>query len=560
MDVFAQLSLVIVLAAAVSLVMRWLKQPLLVGYILAGILVGPFFLDLIGEARALQAFEAFSNIGIALLLFIIGLELRLDVVKALGKTVLLTFGVMTLGLGVLGYTVASLLGFAPLAALVIATSLTFSSTIIVVKLLNDKNESSRLYGQITIGVLLLQDLLAIAALLVVSAGEGGLPLTTIGGLLIKGLLLAAFLLLAASKILPKAARKIASSTEVLFLSAIAWGFGVATLFELLGFSIAVGALLAGVALASIPYTQAIASRLKPLRDFFIVLFFIYLGQSLPLEALANAIVPAIVLSVVVLLAKPLLSMASLGLLGYTKRTSFKAAMPLAQISEFSFILVVLAVETGLIAPKAAAVITVAAILTFAASTYLTQYDNKLFHYLERHLQLFERQVVKEHEYHTKNFPVALFGYKRGGHEFIKTFRAMRARFVVIDYNPDVIEHLERQRVNVLYGDATDVELLDELRIDKLKMVVSTITDLETNKILARYITHRNEEVLFICHAGSYDQAAELYRLGATYVMLPHFIGSERISNFIQKNGFSKQGFDRYREKHMLSIGRTALKN
>lgn len=557
MDVFAQLSIVIALATGIALVMRWLKQPLLVGYIITGILVGPFFLDLV---RGQEAFHTFSEIGIALLLFIIGLELQLSVIKNLGKTVLLTASAVIAGTGTLGFAVSSLLNFDLVTSLILALSLTFSSTIIIVKLLNDKKESTRLYGQITIGVLLIEDILAVVALLLVSAGESGFSAATLLGLLAKGLLLAGFLVLAGSKLLPKAARKIANSTEILFLSAIAWGFGVATLFEISGFNIEVGALLAGVALAGVPYTQEIVSRLKPLRDFFIVLFFIFLGQSLQLGALADAILPALALSGVVLFAKPLLTMGALGMLGYTKRTSFKSAMPLSQSSEFSIILVVLAVGTGLIAPEAAAVITLVAIITITASTYLTQYDNKLFYRFEHRLQLFERHVIKEHEHEPKNYPVALFGYKHGGHEFIKTFKKMKRRFVVVDYNPQVIEHLERQHLNVLYGDATDVELLEELKVGKLQLVVSTITDLETNKSLVRYIHRHNHETVIICHANSYDHAAELYKLGATYVMLPHFIGSERISGFIERNGISKREFEHYREKHMLGLGRTALKH
>lgn len=556
-DVFLELTLVITLAMVVSLIMRWLRQPLLVGYILTGIIVGPAFLDIISEKAT---FEIFSEIGIALLLFIIGLELRLSVIKSLGKTVLLTACATIGGTGIVSYLACTLLGFEPMTALIFALAFTFSSTIIIVKTLNDRRENNRLYGQITIGVLLIEDILATVALLFVATGASGFSPTTLLLLAGKGILLAGFLWLASSKFLPRVARKIAQSQEVLFLSAIAWGFGVATLFEYAGFSIEVGALFAGVALASLPYTKEIGSRLKPLRDFFIVIFFIVLGESLMVNDIMSALVPALILSAVVLIAKPLLVMGALGLLGYTKRTSFKAAIPLSQISEFSIILVVVAIGSGLVSEQYAALVTLVAAITIAASTYFLQYDSKIFARLQHRLQLFERRIVTEHEVQAKTYPIALFGYKRGGHEFVKTFRSMRKRFVVIDYNPEVIESLEKQHVNVLYGDATDVELLDELQIEKLKFVVSTIVDHDTNLSLARYILHRNPKATIICHSENYNQAAELYRLGVTYVMIPHFIGSERISTFIKRNGISKRDFEHYRDKHMLSIGRTALKS
>ncbi len=554
-NVFVELSLVIALTTAISLIMRFLKQPLIIGYIITGILVGPAFLHLISQK---ETFESFSEIGIALLLFIIGLELRLGVIKTLGKTVFLTAAAAIFGTGTISLVACLLFGIAFVPALIISLALTFSSTIIIVKVLNDKRENSRLYAQITIGVLLLEDILATIALLFVTTDQKGFSIFTLLELGGKALLLATLLWLAGSKLLPRVARFIAKSQELLFLSAIAWGFGIASIFELAGFSIEVGALFAGISLASLPYSQEIGARLKPLRDFFIVLFFIVLGESLELQNLANALIPAILLSIVVLISKPLFIMTSLGLLGYTKRTSFKAAMPLSQISEFSIVLVVIAASAGLVSSDISAIITLVAIITIGVSAYLMQFDDEIFNRWQHRLQLFERHVIKEHEEHSKDYPLVLFGYKKGGHEFVKTFKSMRRRFVVVDYNPEVIETLQRQGINVLYGDATDLELLEELNISKMKLAVSTVTDHATNLALVKYITEKNERAVIICHSENYNEAAELYRAGATYVMIPHYIGSERISSFIKRNGLSKKHFDNYRERHLMSMGHAAL--
>ena len=550
-SIFAQLSLVIAVAAAVSIIMRLLRQPLIVGYILTGILVGPSFLHIITEK---ETFESFSSIGIALLLFIIGLGLNVTIIRKLGRTVLLVAALEIIIMGILGYVASKAMGFGNIEAVIVGTALTFSSTIIIMKVLGDKREQTRLYGQICIGILLVEDIVATIALLVLSAaGTGGITPGEFGLLALKGVVLAGGLALASTLFLPRVAKFIASTQELLFLCAIAWGFGIASLFQLGGFSIEVGALFAGVSLAALPYSQEIAARLKPLRDFFIVVFFIVLGEGLLFSDLSSALLPALVLSALVILIKPILVMAGMGIMGYTKRTSFKTGIPIAEISEFSLILVVLAQSYGLVSPTISAIITLVAVITIGVSTYLMHYDDQLYELISDHLRLFERRIIKEDQTTKQHYPVVLFGYHKGGHEFVKTFREMHKRFIVVDYNPDVIETLEHQRIRFMYGDAADLELLEEIGIDQTKLVVSVMTDYATNLSLVKHIVHSNKHAIIVCHADTYKEAAELYKHGVTYVMLPHYIGSERISAFIKRKGVSKIEFEHYRERHLLLL-------
>ena len=554
-DAFLQLSLVIVLATAMALIMRVLRQPLIIGHIITGIIVGPSVFNLIHDRAA---FATFSDIGIALLLFIIGLELNAAVIRRLGRIVLPTALSLLVVMMGLGFGAAKMFGFTRNEALLIGLSLFFSSTIIIAKVLSDKKELTRLHGQIAIGTILLDDFVATIALLVVAASSGGsMTVGEVGTLLAKGGALIVGFSIISLKVLPKLTKFIASSQELLFLFALAWGFGVSTLVSRAGFSIEIGALFAGVMLAHLPYTAEIGSRLKPLRDFFIILFFIVLGEGLSIANLGSAFVPALIFAALVLVAKPLTVMTALGIMRYTKRTSFKTAINLSQISEFSIILVVLAHTSGLVGDKLNAVVTLVALITITVSTYLMQYDNFLYERLEKYLRIFERSETREHEYRTKNYPLILFGYKKGGHEFVKTFRSMKKPYIVVDYNPDVIELLDKQHIESLYGDATDMELLSELHIHSAKLVVCTIPDYQINKTLVHYVHQRNKDVVVICHADDYNEAAELYRLGATYVMLPHFIGSERMSMFIHRNGLHKKNFERYREKHLVALGRVA---
>lgn len=557
-DVFTQLSVVLVVATLMALLMRRLKQPLIVGHILTGILVGPSLLHLIEDKHS---FHTFSEIGIALLLFIIGLELSVSVIKKLGRPVFLTAAAILMTVGTIGFLVGTAFQFTTQEAILLGLAMFFSSTIIIAKVLSDKKEISRLNGQIAIGVILIDDIIATFALLFVAASSTGEALgpAEIGLLLLKGVVVIGVLALLGTKVLPKALKSVAKSQELLFLFALAWGFGVASAVNAIGFSIEIGALFAGVALAHLPYAHQIGARLKPLRDFFVVLFFISLGENLNFDNIAAAIVPALILSIIVLVLKPLVVMTSLGLLGYTRRTSFKTGVNLSQISEFSIILIVLAASTGMVSEYVSAVVTIVALLTITVSTYLMQYDNKIYQKFDHRLRMFERRGAVDAHSEAKEYPLILFGYKNGGHQYLRTFRSLKKKFVVVDYDPEVIEELQKSNVDYLYGDATDPELLAEIHMDSAKLVVNTINEPSINISLVKHIRKKNQDAVIVCSADNYNEAAELYRLGATYVMLPHFIGSERLNTFISTHGISKQSFDNYREKHMVKIGRAALR-
>jgi Kef-type K+ transport system membrane component KefB len=551
-SIFSELSLVIVVTAAVSLLMKLLRQPLILGYILAGLIVGPSLLDLI---HSKEVFETFSALGIALLLFIVGLGMNVSELRKLGKISFQIALTSLFTITLIGFGTSSLLGFDKTEAFILGLALFFSSTIIIIKILSDKREQTRLHGQVAIGVILIEDIIATFALLFLAANNSGeINLDKVLELLWKGTALTALLVICNTRILRPVSRYMAKTQELLFLFAISWGFGIATLFEAAGFSIEIGALFAGVALASSPYVQEIASRLRPLRDFFVVLFFITLGESLNITSLGDSLLPALVLSAIVVIAKPLVITATMGMLGYTKRVSFKAGINLSQVSEFSIIMVVLAASTGQVRPDLVGTITLVAIITIAISTYLMQYDDELYRRFDKiKLHMFEKEVAYREKRSPAGYQMVLLGYHHGGHEFIRTFQQMRKRFLVIDYDPEVIDILEDQKVDYLYGDATDTELLHEAGVEKSKLIISTIIDHEANIFITRHIVEQNHKAVIIMHADNIQQAAELYEAGATYVMIPHHIGSEKMSAFIKRAGLDKSEFERHREKHISSL-------
>jgi Kef-type K+ transport system membrane component KefB len=550
-SIFAQMSLIIAIAAGMALVMRSVRQPLIIGHILTGIIVGPSLLHL---AKTPDTIEVFSNIGIALLLFIIGLGLNPRVIKEVGRVSLVAGLTQVLVTAGFAYGGGIIFGLSTTESLFLGVALAFSSTIIILKLLSDKKEQGRLYGKIATGLLLVQDLFAIIALLfVTSSGTGNFSFSQLGFLVLKGIALVAPIYLVSTFVLPKMKHLLAGSQESLFLFAIGWGFGIAALFELAGFSLEIGALIAGVALAGLPYTQEISARLRPLRDFFVVVFFISLGTRISFTNIIELIPLIIMCSIIVILVKPLIVMIIMGLLGYTKRTSFKTAITMAQISEFSLVFVVLGNRVGLVGNSLVSVITMVALLSIAASAYMIVYSDGLYNAFEQDLTLFERRKTHYESESRQRYELVLFGYQKGGQEFIKVFESLKKRFVVVDYDPDVIDILEHQKLNYLYGDIMDIELLEEIGLDKSRLIISMVTDHETNLFLSRLLEKVNPNAVTIMHAENVEEASELYELGASYVIIPHYIGSEKIGSFIKKSGLKKSEFRKYREKHLAYL-------
>jgi Kef-type K+ transport system membrane component KefB len=366
LDLFTQISLVVVLGAVVAGIMRLLKQPLIIGHIITGILAGPTLFNFIHDEKG---FEFLSTFGVALLLFIVGLELSVKIVSRLSKVVFATtiaqIGMVT----VAGAIAARLLHFGRLESVIIGLCLAMSSTIIIVTLLHDKRETMRLYAQIAIGVLLLQDIVATLGKIVLSAKAEGGSLINLGLLVGRGVLVIVILYLISKHFLPQLVKRMQSSKELLFIFTLAWALGISTLFAKIGFSVEVGALLAGVGMAGLPASHEMSSRLRPLRDFFIIIFLVTLGHTLVPGQLKGLIMPAIIFSAIVFLVKPLVVLITLGAMGYTKRASFKTAVALGQISEFSLVFVVACVHGNFARPEVQAVIGLTALITFAFSIF-----------------------------------------------------------------------------------------------------------------------------------------------------------------------------------------------
>ncbi len=548
LDPFIQFGILILIVLVVSIVMRLLKQPLIIGYILAGILVGPFVFDLIHEGETLTVF---SEMGISFLLFIVGLHLSPKVIKEVGKISLITGIGQIVFTSLIGYLIGIALGFSSITSIYIAVALTFSSTIIIMKLLSDKDDLEKLYGKVSIGFLLVQDLIAILILIVISSltsgsGAGNVLLSTI----LKGVGLLAILFPISHYMLPRFSDFFAKSQEFLFIFAISWGFGLSLLFLYAGFSIEVGALIAGIMLSMSPYSFEISSKLKPLRDFFIISFFIILGSQMAFGSISHLIVPAIVFSLFILIGNPLIVIILMGILGYSKKTGFMAGLTVAQISEFSLILIALGVKTGSLSQDILSFVTIIGILTIAGSTYLIIYSDFIYSKILRLLSVFERKTVKEKDIPQKSYDYILLGYNRIGFSIIKAFSKISKNFLVVDYNPTVVKELRKEGINAVYGDVDDAEFLEDLGICKSSVIVSTVPEKDANKLILNVLHRNKSKPIVLLTARQIKDALELYDAGADYVILPHFLGGEYTAKLIENARKNDKVYQKEKSKEL----------
>ncbi len=523
---FAEMALLLGIAAIAGALAVRLRQPVLIAYIVVGILVGPAGFELV---RSHDQIDLLAQIGVAVLLFVVGLKLDITHVRHIGPVALAT------GLGQLGFTI--ILGFLIILALgkeiveaiYVAVALTFSSTIIIVKLLSDKRELDSLHGRIAVGFLIVQDIAVVLAMMAMSAlrGAGDAAAWEVAVSLLARVSAAAVLLFLLMRyILPPVVRAMARSQELLLIFAIAWGTGLAALGEWAGFSKEAGAFLAGFSLASTSYREAIGARLTGIRDFLLLFFFIDLGSKLDFTTLGEELWPAAVLSAFVLIGNPLIVMAIMGYMGYRKRTGLLAGLTVAQISEFSIVFVAMGISLGHVGVQALGLTTLVGVVTITLSTYMILYSQALYERLAPWLSPFERLhphrelAVERHPSPVERPNVVVFGVGRYGEHLARRLKEAGFSVLGVDFDPEVVRHLRRQGMAVRFGDGQDPDFVDGLPLEGVPWAVSTLPDLESNCVLLHALKERRFAGGIAIVARDEAQGAALKRAGAPTVLYP----------------------------------------
>lgn len=534
-SIFFEISIVLIVGTLFAALAKFLRQPLIPAYIIAGVVLGPPLLHIIRSGELLSALSTF---GIAFLLFLVGIELDLRKFLKTSRVAVIVGVVQMVFTMSIGYVLSRWMGFEFMSALFLAIALGFSSTIVVMKLLGERKELDTLYGQIVIGIMLTQDFVAVVFLLFfnIAAGEAIDIASEVFFTIVKGVFLFSIALVTSRYLLVHVFRYFARTPELLFLGAICWCLIFTMLASILGFSIEVGSLLAGVSLSFLPYHIEIASRVKSLRDFFLPIFFATLGAQLVFSGDIAIAVPTIVFSALVLVGSPIVVLLLLLARGYRTSTAFQAGASIGQVSEFSFVLVSLGATKGLISQDIVALVALTGLVTMTLSSYCIEYSDFLYDRVKRLLRPLERRR-KHHrlelvpEKLSKH--VVLFGYHTMGFKIREYLDKQKKHYMIVDYNPDTIARLSGEHVPHLYGNMSDDDILERVRASEASLLISTVPHAKRTMELLRYVQKNHIRATVIVTAYHISDALDFYAHGAHFVLYPETISAEFFSELLE---------------------------
>jgi Kef-type K+ transport system membrane component KefB len=534
--ILRSLGYILFTAAAAVLLLRFIRVPTILAYMVAGLLLGPIG----GVITATDSVELIAETGIALLLFLVGLELSLDKIRGVGRYAIVGGTLQILITAAVGFGAALVFGLRPAAAAVIALGVTFSSTVVVVKLLGQKHELSTLYGRTAVGILLVQDVAVVLALTLFA----GLQTTTEEGVgsVLRGVVsafggmfaLAAAAAMASRWLLPHLFLRVRTSPDTMFIWSLAWCFLFIVAAEVLHLSVELGAFIAGVSLAQLHFAEVLRRRVQPIVNFFLAVFFVSLGLHMdPAEAL-GAWPLVLVLMLTVLIIKPAIMLATLPRLGLDSVSAFRTSVTLAQMSEFSFILAALAAAAGVIGDDVLSAISLAGFVTIGISSYVITGSAALHETLRggRLLRFFRAdggspaEIAPELTDH-----IIVIGMNTLGQRIVWELRQRGRTVLAIDTDPAKLMNID---THVLLGTVDDAGVLEEANFAQARLVISALQIEDTNNLL----TYRCRLAGVPISVHAYDEAliADLRELGADHIMVSKHDGAREIAVRLREAG------------------------
>lgn len=539
------IGIAVIAATVLGLLALFLRQPIILGYLIAGALVGPELgFSLIHEAESI---EIISEIGLILLLFVIGLEMRIGELLSAGRQLLFAglgqFPLCVgLGVGLFLLTGYSFSGQGHMDGLYLALVCGLSSTAIVVKLLYDKFELDTLAGRLTIGVLVIQDVYAILVLAFQPNFSDPQAWPIIKALLASALLLTAGFVIS-SWVLRRIFTAIAKSPELVVATSIGWCALVAGAAGAMGLSIEMGALVAGLSISAFPYSLHVTAKTLPLRDFFLTLFFLSLGMKI--TAPRWDLVGPVVLVVSFVIASRFLSIYPLlALAGTGRRTCFITSLNLAQLSEFALVIATLGVGLGHVKPDIIGVLVYAMAITAVLSSYSIRGSHVLHRWFERVLKgvgLGTQRIEAGEAASSEQHAVVLLGFHRSARELVDQLEAIRpgllAKLLVVDYNTEVLAELKKRGVAVAFGDLASADTLHHVHLGHARLIISTIPDMllkgTDNLSLVKTCRALAPEAHIIAIADHAEHQQRLHQAGASSVILHYALVAERLVEHVE---------------------------
>lgn len=531
--ILEELQIIILASVGCFALVRYLQVPSIVAYILAGLLLGP----VLGFVEVSESVDLISEVGIALLLFLVGLELSLAKIRDVGKVAVVA------GLGQVMFTAAGglgfclLLGFGLIEGMFIATALTFSSTVVVVKLLDQKDELDSEYGRIAVGIFLVQDLVVVVALTFLAGigREEGMQATEMllsigiafGGMAV--LLAAAGI--AARYVLPGLLGRVASSQETLLVCGLALCFSFVLGAEVMELSLEIGAFLAGISLAQLPYNDDLRRRVHPLMNFFIAVFFVSLGIRMQFDAAAEIWLPSVLLSLFVLIGNPFIFMLLIARLGYGERTSFLTSVTVAQISEFSFIFAALGLSAGIIGAEVLSLIGIVGLVTIAVSSFMILYNHQLYEWIRPTgiLSMFRggESVAPTYDVPHREGHIIVVGMNAMGRRIVSRLHEKARDVLALDTDPSKLAGLP---CATLLGNVEYQSVLEQADLKRARLLVSVLRIEEVNRLLAYRAARAG--VPCAIHSPDIGSTVDLDQLGADYIIDSQAQGVERVARFV----------------------------
>lgn len=524
-----KLGIIFIFLLLFSSIFYFLNQPLLISYLLSGALIS-HLLPL--NSLEINFLESFSDLGLIFLLFLVGLQLNWNLLKEISHLAIFIGILQEVLTIIIGIIFILILGFDLKTSILLSIAFSFSSTAIVLKILSDKKEIETFHGRLIIGFMLVQDIISLISFVII----GFLKEQNLVSFLKTLVSFPFFILLVilSNLILKKLEDRIAKNLEYLFIFSLSYSLGMITIGDYLNIGKEISSLIAGLSLANLKISQEIISRLKSLRDFFIILFFMKIGLNFALSDLnLNFLLKVIYLSIFVIIFNPLIVMVIMRIFRFPLRVNFVVSLSSGQVSEFSFIFIDLVKDFNYFKKDLISLSSLVGFLTIFVSTYLLTYYEKIYEKIKKYLKIFEvkAEIV---EIKNKNYEMLLLGCDRIGSIVLKKFEDLKDKILIIDFNPEIVKKLKESGFSIIYGDASEIDLLENLDVKKLKWIISTIPNFQTNLFLIKYFKDKNKNIKLYSVASREEEKIELEKVGADFVFIPYTLGGEFLATLLKQ--------------------------